>query len=59
MSLAFTRLDYPASIRPPGAVRTTTSELLTAADVDDIARRRVNYRAPGAWPSIGDALRRV
>jgi uncharacterized protein with GYD domain len=31
-----------------GAARVTTSELLTAADVDEIVRRRVDYRAPGA-----------
>ncbi len=31
-----------------GAASVTTSELLTAADVDEIARRRVEYRPPGA-----------
>ncbi len=31
-----------------GAARITTSELMTAADVDEIVRRRVDYRAPGA-----------
>ena len=31
-----------------GAVRTTTAELLTAAQVDDVVRRTVNYRPPGA-----------
>lgn len=31
-----------------GAVKITTSELLTAADVDEIVRRQVAYRAPGA-----------
>ncbi|HET7676709.1 MAG TPA: GYD domain-containing protein [Candidatus Limnocylindrales bacterium] len=30
-----------------GAARVTTSELLTAADVDEIVRRRVEYRPPG------------
>ncbi len=30
-----------------GAARCTTSELLTAAQVDDIAKRHVDYRAPG------------
>jgi uncharacterized protein with GYD domain len=36
------------TVSASGAVRTTTSELLTAADVDDIAARTVRYRAPGA-----------
>ena len=31
-----------------GAARCTTSELLTVAQVDDIANRRVDYRPPGA-----------
>ena len=31
-----------------GAARVTTSELLSAADVDELVRRRVDYRAPGA-----------
>jgi len=31
-----------------GAASVTTSELLTAADVDKIAKRRVAYRAPGS-----------
>jgi len=31
-----------------GAASVTTSELLTAADVDEIVRRRVEYRPPGA-----------
>jgi uncharacterized protein with GYD domain len=31
-----------------GAASVTTSELLTAADVDEIAKRRVEYRPPGA-----------
>ena len=31
-----------------GAASCTTSELLTAAQVDDIAKRRIDYRAPGA-----------
>jgi uncharacterized protein with GYD domain len=31
-----------------GAASVTTSELLSATDVDDIARRRVDYRPPGA-----------
>jgi uncharacterized protein with GYD domain len=30
-----------------GAASVTTSELLTAADVDEIAKRRVEYRPPG------------
>ena len=30
-----------------GAASVTTAELLTAADVDDIAARRVTYRPPG------------
>ncbi len=30
-----------------GAVRVTTAELFTAADVDDIISRRTTYRAPG------------
>jgi uncharacterized protein with GYD domain len=31
-----------------GAATCTTSELLTAAQVDDIAKRQISYRAPGA-----------
>jgi uncharacterized protein with GYD domain len=31
-----------------GAASCTTSELLTAAQVDEIAKRRIDYRAPGA-----------
>lgn len=31
-----------------GAVRVTTSELLSAAQVDEVVRRRVDYRPPGA-----------
>ena len=31
-----------------GAVRVTTSELLTAAQLDEIARRSTKYRAPGS-----------
>ena len=31
-----------------GAASVTTSELLTAAEVDEIAKRRVEYRPPGA-----------
>jgi uncharacterized protein with GYD domain len=31
-----------------GAVKITTSELMTAADMDEVVRRRVAYRAPGA-----------
>ena len=31
-----------------GVASVTTSELLTAADVDEIAKRRVEYRPPGA-----------
>ena len=30
-----------------GAAEITTSELLTAAQVDEIAKRRVDYRPPG------------
>jgi uncharacterized protein with GYD domain len=30
-----------------GAASVTTSELLTAADVDEIAKRRIVYRPPG------------
>lgn len=30
-----------------GAVTVTTSELLSAAQVDDVVRRRVDYRPPG------------
>lgn len=36
------------AVSASGAVYTSTSELMTAADVDDVAQRRVNYRAPGA-----------
>lgn len=31
-----------------GAVSVTTSELLSAAEVDEVVRRRVEYRPPGA-----------
>lgn len=31
-----------------GAVRVTTAELLTGAQLDDAAKRRVEYRAPGS-----------
>lgn len=31
-----------------GAATCTTSELLTVAQVDDIANRRIDYRPPGA-----------
>lgn len=31
-----------------GAVKVTTSELFSAADLDEIASRKINYRAPGA-----------
>ncbi len=31
-----------------GAASCTTSELLTAAQVDTIAKRRIDYRAPGS-----------
>lgn len=31
-----------------GAAKVTTSELMTAADVDALVGRRVDYRAPGA-----------
>lgn len=30
-----------------GAAEVTTSELLTAAQVDEIAKRRIDYRPPG------------
>ena len=30
-----------------GAASVTTSELLTAADIDEIAKRRIDYRPPG------------
>lgn len=30
-----------------GAASVTTSELLTAAEVDEIAKRRIDYRPPG------------
>ena len=36
------------SVSASGAVHVTTSELMTAADVDDVTRRTVKYRAPGA-----------
>jgi len=35
------------SVSASGAVHATTSELMTAADVDDVTRRRVTYRPPG------------
>lgn len=31
-----------------GAVKVTTAQLLTAAEVDDVVSRRVEYRPPGA-----------
>ena len=39
----------PASLTvgASGAAEVTTSELLTAAQVDEIAKRRVDYRPPG------------
>ena len=36
------------SVSASGAVHATTSELMTAADVDDVARRTPSYRPPGA-----------
>ncbi len=36
------------TVAASGAVRVTTSELLSAADVDDAIGRKVSYRAPGA-----------
>lgn len=30
-----------------GAASVTTSELLTAADIDEIVKRRIDYRPPG------------
>lgn len=36
------------SVSASGAVHATTSELMTAADVDDVAKRRADYRPPGA-----------
>jgi uncharacterized protein with GYD domain len=30
-----------------GAASVTTSELLSASDIDDIAKRRIDYRPPG------------
>ena len=35
------------NVSASGAASCTTSELLTAAQVDDIAKRQVTYRAPG------------
>lgn len=35
------------AVAASGAVHLSTSELLTAADVDDVISRHVNYRAPG------------
>jgi uncharacterized protein with GYD domain len=43
LSAAAASLNVGAS----GAAEVTTSELLTAAQVDEIAQRRVNYRPPG------------
>ena len=31
-----------------GAVRVTTTQLMTASDLDEVTRRSVDYRAPGA-----------
>lgn len=36
------------AVAATGTVRGTTSELMTAADLDDVISRRVSYRAPGA-----------
>ncbi|TAL10484.1 MAG: GYD domain-containing protein [Chloroflexota bacterium] len=36
------------TVAASGAVRISTAELFSAADVDEIASRRVTYRAPGA-----------
>lgn len=36
------------TVAASGAARISTSELFTASDVDEIAARRVTYRAPGA-----------
>jgi len=36
------------SVSASGAVHATTSELMTAADVDNVARRTVTYRPPGS-----------
>lgn len=36
------------AVAASGGVRATTSELLSAADMDDVISRRVSYRAPGA-----------
>jgi len=36
------------AVAATGSVRATTSELMTAADLDDVISRRVSYRAPGA-----------
>jgi uncharacterized protein with GYD domain len=44
VSVAALSLNVGAS----GAASCTTSELLTAAQVDDIAKRRIDYRAPGS-----------
>jgi uncharacterized protein with GYD domain len=35
-----------------GAASVTTSELLTAADIDAIAKRKILYRPPGGRPTI-------
>jgi uncharacterized protein with GYD domain len=36
------------TVSASGAVTVTTSELLTAADLDGIAKRSVKYRSPGS-----------
>ena len=36
------------SVGASGAASCSTSELLTAEQLDDVAKRQVNYRAPGA-----------
>ena len=36
------------AVAAAGGAHATTSELMTAADVDDATQRRANYRAPGA-----------
>ncbi len=36
------------TVAASGAVRIATAQLLSAADVDEISKRRVTYRAPGA-----------
>lgn len=36
------------TVAASGAVRISTAELLSAADVDEISKRHVTYRPPGA-----------